>query len=70
MEERKVIVKGMNCNHCKVNVENGLMRINGINKVLADVVNGRVLITGTQVDLDQVKNAVEELGYVYEGVSE
>ncbi|MBN2814629.1 MAG: heavy-metal-associated domain-containing protein [Bacteroidales bacterium] len=70
MEERKVIVKGINCNHCKINVENGLMKINGINKALADIVNGRVLITGTQVNLDQVKNAIEELGYGYGGVSE
>lgn len=70
MEEIKVMVRGMNCNHCKINVENGLLKINGIYKVMADIVHGRVIISGKQINLDQVKSAIEDLGYAYGGTAE
>ncbi|MBN1143860.1 MAG: heavy-metal-associated domain-containing protein [Bacteroidales bacterium] len=68
MNEVKINVLGMNCNHCKINVENSLKKIQGIDYAVADVVNGEVSIKGAAVDLSAVQLAVEELGYAYRGV--
>ena len=50
MNELKVKVKGMNCNHCKINVETGLKMISGIEIALADVVNGEVTQKGQNIN--------------------
>ena len=68
MNEVKVKVQGMNCNHCKINVETGLKKIQGIEYAVADIVNGEVTIKGASVDLAAVQLAVVELGYAYQGI--
>lgn len=68
MNEVKVKVQGMNCNHCKINVENGLKKIQGIDYAVADIVNGEVTIKGAVVDLSAIQLTIEEMGYVYRGV--
>lgn len=68
MNEVKVKVQGMNCNHCKISVENGLKKIQGIDYAVADIVNGEVTVKGGAVDLSAVQAAVEELGYAYRGI--
>ena len=68
MNEFKIKVNGMNCNHCKMNVENALRKIKGINGVLADVNSGEVTLNGDQVNLDEVKSAIENTGYSYGGI--
>jgi copper chaperone CopZ len=67
MNQLKVKVGGMNCNHCKINVETGLKRIQGIEAVVADIINGEVTIKGDRIDLENVKSVVEDLGYNYSG---
>jgi copper chaperone CopZ len=68
MEQIKVKVGGMNCNHCKINVESGIKRISGIDFALADIINGEVTIKGDNIELAKVQNAIEDLGYFYDGV--
>ncbi len=63
----RVFVRGMNCNHCKSNVEGSLQNLNGIEAIEADIDQETVLITGQNVDLGKVKEAVESIGYKYEG---
>ena len=67
MIEMKVKVTGMNCNHCKINVENNLRKISGIDIAIADVVNGEVTLKGEDINLDSVKSTVENIGYIYGG---
>jgi len=67
MDEVKVKVGGMNCNHCKINVETGLKRVSGIQIAMADIINGEVTIKGSHIDLENVKAVVEDLGYFYDG---
>ena len=67
MNEVKIKVSGMNCNHCKINVENSLMKIEGIKKVMADIMHGEVTLMGENINLDQVKSSVEDIGYLYGG---
>jgi uncharacterized membrane protein YraQ (UPF0718 family)/copper chaperone CopZ len=61
-------VGGMNCNHCKVNVEKAIKSIEGIESVTADPHSGEVIIAGQEIDLEKVKLKVEDIGYDYKGV--
>jgi uncharacterized membrane protein YraQ (UPF0718 family)/copper chaperone CopZ len=67
MREIKVVVRGMNCSHCKMTVETNLKKVEGIEDIVADVDRQLVTITGEHVDLDKVKNVVESIGYTYGG---
>lgn len=67
MKELKVKVMGMNCNHCKINVETGLKKVAGVEMALADIVNGEVTLKGENINIENVKSAVESLGYLYNG---
>jgi copper chaperone CopZ len=67
MKEARIKVGGMNCNHCKINVENRLGKIPGVHIAIADIADGEVTIKGDTINLDQVKNIVEDLGYIYNG---
>lgn len=61
-------VKGMDCNHCKASVENGLKTIEGIETIEADIVQGRVSFCGNNVDLKKVKKIMDDLGFGSEGL--
>ncbi len=67
MIEKMVKVNGMTCNHCKMNVEKNLGALQGIDKIEVDLSNALVKITGKKIDLDQVKNTVEGIGYEFAG---
>lgn len=67
MAEKIVKVNGMTCNHCKANVENNLASIEGISNIEIDLESGIVKMSGDDIDLVEVKNKVEGIGYAYEG---
>jgi|WetSurSiteA1Bulk_404760.scaffolds.fasta_scaffold00483_7 copper chaperone len=67
MEKVKVKVTGMNCGHCKMNVEMSLKKLAGIDAAVADLSSGEVVLTGESIDLEQVRSAVEKIGYAYGG---
>jgi copper chaperone CopZ len=67
MKEAKIKVAGMNCNHCKISVETGLNKVQGVNLAIADIINGEVALKGDTIDLIKVKEVVENLGYHYNG---
>jgi uncharacterized membrane protein YraQ (UPF0718 family)/copper chaperone CopZ len=67
MKEIKVFVRGMNCSHCKMNVESNLKKLEGIENIVADVDKQVVTLTGEKIDLDKVKDVVESIGYTYDG---
>lgn len=66
-EFKKIKVGGMNCNHCKINVESGLNRIPGIEAAVADIINGEVTLRGNKIETELIKSVIEELGYFYDG---
>ena len=57
-----IIVKGMNCNHCKSNVEAAIAKIAGVESVEIDLATGRTVVHGNP-SKDDVINAVEKLGF-------
>ena len=60
-----VIVQGMNCNHCKTNVERNLMGLPGIKIVTVNLQQESVTIEADHLDLGKVKSTVEGLGYIF-----
>ena len=57
-----ITVKGMNCNHCKSNVEAAIQKIAGVESVEIDLATGRTVIHGNPNKEDVVKG-VEALGF-------
>jgi copper chaperone len=58
-------VNGMSCNHCVNAIESALKDVGGVDSVRVDLVAGRVTVTydETNVDLNKLKDAIEEEGY-------
>ena len=67
MTIKTYIVEGMTCKNCKAHVEKGLKKITGVDNVIADLANGQVRVSGTELDDLKVKHSVEESGYVFKG---
>jgi copper chaperone CopZ len=68
MGDIKVFVHGMNCNHCKMNVESNLIKLEGIENVEVDLDSEQVTLKGVHIDLTQVKSTVESIGYKFEEI--
>jgi copper chaperone CopZ len=67
MKNMEVIVKGMTCNHCKANVENGLIKLDSVSSALADPDKNIVRIHAEKISEEIVKETVEGLGYIFKG---
>jgi len=67
MEQLKITITGLTCPHCKIIVEMNLKKLPGVEQVLADMGSGEVRIQGKSIDPNQVKTAIEEIGYRYKG---
>ena len=67
MTGTKIKVEGMTCNHCKMNVEKNLEKLEGITEVIANPDANEVIITGDKLDLEKIKLTVEDIGYSYNG---
>lgn len=65
--EKKIMVNNMECNHCKRSVETMIQSIDGIEKAEVDLPNKIVTIHGADVNLNLVREAVEKIGYDYQG---
>ena len=62
--EKRIIVKGMMCNHCKIAVEHELKQIDGVKEVTINLETGEVIIRSEKEIADgKIRNSIEELGY-------
>jgi copper ion binding protein len=64
----KIVVKGMNCNHCKMNVENVLHTIPGISSVKVELDQSSATFEGNDLDMNEIKKSIESVGYEYGGL--
>ncbi len=60
-------VSGMDCNHCKTNVEEGLGGLKDIDFVSADINTSTVKIKTNNYNPEKIKETVESLGYGFGG---
>ena len=63
-----VKIKGMNCNHCKANVEKALSTFENIEDYTVDLVNEHAILKGVDINLKEVQEAIEDIGYKFEGL--
>lgn len=56
-------VSGMNCNSCKMKVERELLKMEGVEQVLANPAENKVMVNGSHLDNTKIKRAIQELGY-------
>ena len=64
MKEINLKVKGMHCEGCENRIKNSLSTIEGIEEVIANHIDGSVLIkTNKEVDIEDIKEKIEDLGF-------
>lgn len=64
--ETKVLdVEGMSCNHCANSIKNAVGGLNGVAQVSVDLECSNVAVEFEPdlIDLDTIKNTIEEQGY-------
>jgi copper chaperone len=63
--EKTLKVEGMTCGHCKMSVEGALNKIDGVTGAEVNLEAGSVDVTfeESKVNVDAMKEAVEEQGY-------
>lgn len=66
-EGTTIIVEGMTCSHCEANVVRNLEKIKGISRVVANNQSNKVKITGSNYNMQKVKETINELGYTFVG---
>ncbi len=66
VNQLKIRVGGMTCNHCKANVEKNIAKLEGIEEVYANPDTSEVIIKGNTT-LEKIKSTVEDIGYEYNG---
>jgi uncharacterized protein len=60
---RTIYVEGMTCNHCRANVENSVKSGKGVESVSVDLATGKVDISGSEIDLAEIRKGIESIGY-------
>lgn len=61
-------VSGMTCDHCVRAVTTELVLLPGVRSVDVDLAEGAVIVTSDgPLDVDQVREAIDEAGYSLEG---
>ncbi len=62
-EQRTFNVTGMSCEHCVAAVSAEVGRLPGVSGVDVDLAGGAVVVSGSGVDGEAVRAAVEAAGY-------
>ena len=70
LDNPNLYISGMDCKHCKMNIEKHLKQIDGVENVEANENTGYVAIQGKNVSIDNVQSQAKDLGYKLEGVIE
>lgn len=72
-KKNKIIIKvdGMHCEHCAKKVTDAILKVDDGAKVKVDLKSGEVTITSKKtVDINNVKENVNETGFTFVGVKE
>jgi len=62
-EQRTFSVSGMSCAHCVAAVREEVSAVPGVSGVDVDLASGALLVSGSDVDGEAVRSAVEAAGY-------
>lgn len=67
MEFKTLKIEGMTCSHCEASVTRNLLKLDGIDEVVANKNTSEVKIAGKKIDLKAVEKVIAEIGYHYKG---
>lgn len=67
MEFKTLKIEGMTCSHCEASVTRNLLKMDGIEEVVANKNTSEVKIAGKKINLKEIEKIVEEIGYQYKG---
>jgi uncharacterized membrane protein YraQ (UPF0718 family)/copper chaperone CopZ len=70
MENKKVVVNGMSCNHCKMSVEKHIGALSNIELAEVNLEQKLLKIKGENIDVKQIQQEIESLGFEFGGVKE
>lgn len=63
-------IDGMSCEHCAKRVEDSLKSIDNINSVKVNLKKKEADVTyKDDININLVQNIIEEIGYIYKGIS-
>ena len=66
-----IIMDGMHCEHCAKKVTDAILKVDDSAKVKVDLKSGGVIITSkNSIDINSVKENVNETGFTFVGVKE
>ena len=68
IDNPNIHVSGMDCKHCKMNIEKHLKQLDGVDNVEANEKTGYVAVEGKNVSIDDIQKQVKDLGYKLEGI--
>ena len=63
MKEIVLKVKGMACGGCENRIQNAIKNMEGIEKVVASHKEGTVTIITDEIDINVIKEKIEDLGF-------
>jgi hypothetical protein len=66
----KLNIEGMTCEHCVISVTRALKESRGVESALVDLKKGEATVTGGDIDVSQLREAVESLGYKVTGADD
>jgi uncharacterized membrane protein YraQ (UPF0718 family)/copper chaperone CopZ len=70
LDNPNLYISGMDCKHCKMNIEKHLKQLDGVENVEANENTGYVALQGKNISMDAVNSQVKDLGYTLEGIIE
>lgn len=59
----KLGITGMSCNHCTEAVKSAVEKLEGVKKVKVKLGDNSALVKGDDLNADDIKSSVENLGY-------
>lgn len=60
-------VEGMTCSHCEATVTRTLLKLDGVDEVIADKDKSEVRVAGEHLDINEIEHAVNSIGYRFKG---
>ena len=61
--QKQIIVEGMTCGHCKESVESVVNAFDSVKQASVDLISGKVLIEGVDIEIDKIKEKIISRGF-------
>ncbi len=63
MKEIRILIEGMKCEHCAMNVKNEIMKLSNVKDVIVSLDGYADIKYDEQIDINLLKENIEDLGY-------